>query len=92
MANFTVEQIQLLSAITDNEELKRQVNILLDNCSTMHPVRIAGLRENVKNSKTVKNTISILWNMQLAGEGLSVKTSSWQKRNKDSTRMPLDKR
>ncbi len=87
MANFTVEQIQLLSAIKDHEQLKKQVLILLDNCETMHPVRLVAIRNNVNNSRNIKNTISILWNMQLAGEGLSVKSSRYQKNMKEFSRM-----
>jgi hypothetical protein len=87
MSNFTVEQILLLSAIKDHEQLKKQVHILLDNCETMHPVRVVSLRNHVNNSRNIKNTVSILWNMQLAGEGLSVKGSRYQKNMKDSSRM-----
>lgn len=86
MANFTLEQIQLLSAIKDHEQLKKQVNIMLDNCSTMHPVRVTILRQNVMRSKTVANTIGLMWNMLLSGEGLSVKSSRYQKNNKEFSR------
>lgn len=85
--NFTVEQIQLLSTIMDHEQLKKQVHILLDNCETMHPVKIVAIRNNVNNSRNIKNTISILWNMQLAGEGLSVKSSRYQKNMKEFSKM-----
>ncbi len=87
MSNFTVKQIQLLSAIKDHEQLKKQVHVLLDNCETMHPVRVVAIRNNVNNSRNIKNTISILWNMQLAGEGLSVKSSRYQKNMKNSSKM-----
>jgi hypothetical protein len=87
MSNFTVKQIQLLSAIKDHEQLKKQVHVLLDNCETMHPVRVVAIRNNVNNSRNIKNTISILWNMQLAGDGLSVKNSRYQKNMKNSSKM-----
>jgi hypothetical protein len=84
MANFTVDTIQQLSTIKDINELKEAVNMLLDNAKTMDRTRIAVLKKNVAESRTVVNIISMLWNMQLSGEGMSVSGSRYQKNFKKS--------
>lgn len=84
MSNFNIKDINTVENAGDLSKAKQLAKAILFKSSKqggskrpIHFRRIAYLMQRIQDQKTIPGVLSVLYNMYLSGEGLSVNSNNW---------------